>query len=100
MVRIRYTNVDGFLVSKPMVAGSDLITVILNPVAKTFKVQAEDNNATLFISEPHNSLSVLKIAAKAYVKGMGVNFEDEVRSKEVVSASLDDGLGDGGGLVR
>lgn len=80
MTRIRYSKVNSLLVSKPMVAGRDLVTMTLNPESKTFTFASE---ASSYTSDPFPSMPALKMAAKAYAKNSGVVFDDEIRTKEV-----------------
>lgn len=82
MTRVRYDKVGNFLVSKPMVAGRNLITVTLYPETKQFVVTNEETQDVNFTSEPHSSIPILKMAAKIHLKTLGVVFEDEVRNFE------------------
>lgn len=77
MIRIRYHHEHGHLVSKPIVAGHELVTVQLNPTILAFQIVNADNKTL------HEGTSVseqmLKIDAKKKLKELGAVFNDETR---------------------
>lgn len=83
MTRIRYAlNESGVLVSKPMLAGQDLIVVNINPQSKMYTVTSVNTGNVLAQSKMYTNLTSVKLAAKNCVKLMGVVFDDEIRRKQ------------------
>ena len=79
MTRIRYTNVEGVLVSKPLIAGTEVLTVYIDLECKTVDIRDTNNNNVFsgFGATP----SKLKAIAKRELKQFGVIFGDEIRRR-------------------
>ena len=80
MVRIRYTENNGVLRSKPILANTELVEVVIDTVANSFSIH------TVSEGDPRASgnavdTNVLKKKAKAALKTLGVVFDDEVRNR-------------------
>lgn len=78
MTRIRYTNVDGVLKSKPMMVSGRNVQVFINQSQMSFEVVDLDKNFVL-AGDTSDTLSRLKILAKQSLKNLGMVFDDEVR---------------------
>lgn len=78
MVRIRYSNENGFLKSKPIIAGTEVVTVVIDTVNKRVDINTSDKNVFYGYA---NTLSKLKILAKKELKNIGAVFGDEVRNR-------------------
>ena len=79
MTRVRYAFSNGLLVSKPMIAGLDLIKVSINPTNFSYTITSANSGNVLAQSTEYTSLSAVKMAAKTCSKVLGVAFSDEVR---------------------
>lgn len=78
MVRIRYKNESGFLKSKPIIAGTEVVTVTIDVNNKRVDINTSEKNVFYGYAE---TLSKLKILAKKELKSLGVVFGDEVRNR-------------------
>ncbi len=84
MTRIHYTYCEGLWITKPMVAGSDLIEVYIMPGSnrgnyKHYALFYKNKSMTSFHSVEHKNLTTLKKLVKNELKDLGVVFGDEVR---------------------
>jgi hypothetical protein len=84
MTRIHYIYCEGLWITKPMVAGSDLIEVYIMPGSnrgnyKHIALFYKNKGMNSFHSIEHKNLTTLKKLVKKELKGLGVNFQDEVR---------------------
>ncbi len=80
--RIRYRNVNGFLVSKPVMAGTDLVTVTLDSTGVRPIASLTGADGTILANLNDDSLHYLKIQVKNVLRGMGALFNDEVRKTD------------------
>jgi hypothetical protein len=81
MTRIRYKYCEGVWITEKMIAGKDLIEVMIMPITNTFQAIFYRNASKLSFSViEHKNLTTLKKYVKNELKNLGVNFEDEIRS--------------------
>jgi hypothetical protein len=85
MTRIHYTYCEGLWITKPVVAGSDLIEVYIMPGSnrgnyKHIALFYRNKGMSSFHSIEHKNLTTLKKLVKNELKGLGVIFGHEVRS--------------------
>lgn len=85
MIRLRYKEENGLLVSNEVVADGNLLVVVLNPTTNTFNI-VNAAKTHCFTTGKSKSLSGLKIKAKKALVELGASFVAEVRS---VGASLE-----------
>lgn len=83
VTRLRYKKLtDGNLVTtNPVVAGTEVLTVTLNPERLAYSI-VNNSNGIVIESGEAVSLQMLKIKVKRTLRGRGVVFGDEVRSKD------------------
>lgn len=81
MTRIRYkANAQGVLVSSPMLAVHDMITISLDPSTMTMTVVNSKNET---ISNGNSkTMAGLKMLAKKTAASLGVVFVDEIRPRK------------------
>ena len=85
MIRLRYKEKEGLLVSNEVVANGNLLVAILNPQQNTFNI-VNQASTHCFSTGKSKSLPGLKIKAKKALMEHGATFVAEVRS---VGASLE-----------
>ena len=78
MVRIRYTSNNGELVSKDIIAGTEVVKVVIDVNNKRVEINTKERNVFYGYAE---TLSKLKILAKKELKNLGVVFGEEVRNR-------------------
>lgn len=83
MTRVRYKYIEGVFITNKMVAGKNLIDVMIMP-AHAYKSYNEaifykNSNKDGFKVIKDNSSDKLKKMVKKELKKLGVNFNDEVR---------------------
>lgn len=89
MTRIRYKNDNGFLVSKPILAGTDLVEVVIHATDFTFQISKFlapehpilSTKESILFERDASTLTAAKRLAKAKLKELGAVFSDEVRTK-------------------
>lgn len=79
MVRLRYTEKEGLLVSTEVVGNGNLLVAVLNPEQNTFNIVNADKTHC-FTTGKAKSLSSLKLQAKKALSDLGVVFVAEVRA--------------------
>jgi hypothetical protein len=80
MVRIRYENKDGLLVTKPMIAFDHIVQATISPSKLTATVFSQtDGNITNTMTS--KTLTQLKKNVKLYLIELGVNFDEECRPR-------------------
>lgn len=80
MTRIRYVENNGVLTSKPLLAGTELVTVEIDTVGNVYSIKRE-NDGTVISQGNAVDVNLLKKKAKLALKALGVVFNDEVRRK-------------------
>lgn len=86
MTRIRYSKVDGKLVSKGnIMAKTELVEVVIDPTNLTFLIRTVGGSSYEITQGGGDTLHLCKSLAKGHLKKIGVVFEDEVRNKTVTS---------------
>ena len=70
---------SGLLISKPILAVHDMVTVSLNPSTMTMTVANSSNEVVR--SGTSKTLAGLKMLAKKELKSLGVVFSDEIRPR-------------------
>lgn len=81
MTRVRYTESDGVLVSKPLLAVDKLVIVTLDTVRNMFFV-TQHSDGTVLVQGEGVDTALLKKKAKNALKDLGVVFQDEVRTRK------------------
>ena len=89
MVRIRYTDNSGVLVSKPLLALNKLVVVTLNTTNNTYNIIDSTTNVVLTKGTTTDTVT-LKKKAKQALKELGVVFQDEVRRRTTNSVTQED----------
>jgi hypothetical protein len=79
MTRIRYTNVEGVLISKPVIAGTEVLTVFIDLNNLTMDIRSANNQTVT--NGNAATVAKLKGMAKKELKSLGVIFNDEVRRR-------------------
>jgi len=82
ITRIRYTTQDTKLVSKPLLANTELVEVVIDTVANTYAV-VKHADKSVIAGGTAVDLAVAKKKAKAAAATLGVVFQDEVRNRNV-----------------
>jgi hypothetical protein len=95
MTRIKYNYCEGLWITGKMVAGPDLIEVYIIPGStrgnyKHMALFYKNGSMTSFDTIEHKNLTTLKKQVKNSLKGLGVNFEDEVRSNLLKKGKVDE----------
>jgi hypothetical protein len=82
MIRIRYKKDPdtGMLFSKPMLGGTVMHVVTIDPTYPRFIITCYDNGK-VELEGGSSSLAKTKALAKAKLREMGVNFDDEIRRR-------------------
>lgn len=81
MTRVRYKKLDteGLLVSSPMVAQNDMVTVTLSLNTLTYAIVG--TNSKVLKTGSGKNIQNLKKEAKEALKELNVVFQDEIRSR-------------------
>lgn len=79
MTRIRYTESNGVLRSRPLVAGERLVNIVIDTINNRYLITSGELNLA---SGTAVDVAVLKKKAKESAKQLGVVFQDEVRRRE------------------
>jgi len=79
MTRIRYVIQDTKLVSKPMLAGTMVITAEIDSVANKYSIV--DSSGKTLAAGSAVDLAVAKKMVKTLAQSLGVVFQDEVRRR-------------------
>jgi hypothetical protein len=83
MVRLTYTENNGLLTSKPVIANGNTVVVVIDPTNLRYKVTNLSGEHTF--SDGHSTnLTELKKQAKKALKELGVAFTSEVRQRKQV----------------
>lgn len=82
ITRVRYAIQDTLLISKPLLANSELIQITIDTVANTFAI-VKHSDKSVVTSGVAVDLAVAKKKAKAAATTLGVVFQDEVRNRNV-----------------
>lgn len=87
MTRIRYSKTENQnLVSKPLVCNSDSVVSTISPIDDGFSFAITSvSNGEMLVSGSSNSLTYVKSLAKQALIGLGVTFQDEVRTRKSTS---------------
>lgn len=80
MTRIRYSRINGNLVSGLILCGSDMVTILISPSDMCYNIIAGNTGRSIGRGES-NTLSRLKKLAKAHLKMLGSVFDDDVRNR-------------------
>ena len=90
MVRISYIRKEnGDKQSKPLLLDNELVTVNIDLGNRQFTVNSV-NDGRILAEGKGSSESVLTMNAKKLLRNLGVNFEGEIRRREVSVVQMDD----------
>lgn len=80
MKRVKYSIVNGMMVSKDMIAHQHLVKSVVNPSDNSFEIRLSDDSHVLYQGKGRTKPETLLLARKA-LKDAGVVFGTEMRRR-------------------